>query len=167
MLAVAKKKVKGITLKKADMTKLKLNKKFDIILCLFSSIGYVKTYAMLEKTIKNFYDHLNTDGIVIIEPWFVNATYKTGSPHILAYDGTDVKIARVDVAKKKGNISYMDMHFLIAERNKDTKHFVDRHELGLFEEKNILRIMKNIGFKPYVLKKGALSRRNTYVCVKE
>ncbi|HEC66385.1 MAG TPA: class I SAM-dependent methyltransferase, partial [bacterium] len=45
MLRIARKRVKGVTFKKADMINLKLNKKFDAIIVLFSSIGYVKTYA--------------------------------------------------------------------------------------------------------------------------
>lgn len=52
MLSIARKKVKGVVFKKADMTTLSLNKKFDVITCLFSSIGYVKTYANLRKRFK-------------------------------------------------------------------------------------------------------------------
>lgn len=167
MLKVARKKAKNVPVQKADMTRLKLNEKFDIILCLFSSIGYVKTYSMLEKTLKNFYGHLNDGGIVIIEPWFAKATYKIGSPHLLVYESDKIKIARADVAKKKGNISVLDMHFLVAEKDKGTKHFVDRHELGLFEEKDALRIMKKVGFEPRILKKGELSKRNAWVGIKE
>lgn len=167
ILAIARKKVKGVPVKRANMIDFNLNKKFDVVLCLFSSIGYVKTYSNLERTLRNFYNHLNPDGIAIIEPWFADAAYKAGSPHALLYNGEDVKIARLDVAKKKGNISIMDMHFLVAERNKGTRHFVDRHELGLFEEENTMRIMKRVGFRPLILRKGALSDRNTYVCIKE
>ena len=58
------------------MISLDLNKKFDIITCLFSSIGYVKTYANLEKSITSFAKHLKIGGVVIIEPWFTAETYK-------------------------------------------------------------------------------------------
>lgn len=34
------------------------------------------------------------------------------------FDGEDVKIARLRVSKIEGNISVMDMHYLIAEKNK-------------------------------------------------
>ncbi len=42
MLEMAKKKVPNVILKRKDMINLNIKKKFDIILCLFSSIGYVK-----------------------------------------------------------------------------------------------------------------------------
>ncbi|VVB73486.1 Ubiquinone/menaquinone biosynthesis C-methyltransferase UbiE [uncultured archaeon] len=167
MLRVARQKAKGVPLKRADMTKLNLNKKFDVIVCLFSSIGYVKTYPNLKKTLNGFYKHLKPGGIAVIEPWFTKATFRVGSPHSLLYDGEDIKIARLDVSAKRGNVSILDLHFLVAERNKGTTHFIDRHELGLFEISRTLKIMKEVGFKPYALKKGAATNRGTYVCVRE
>ena len=68
MLSVARKNISDVTFKQADMIKLNLDKKFDVILCLFSSIGYVKTYQNLTKTIQNFAKHLKVGGVVIIEP---------------------------------------------------------------------------------------------------
>ena len=41
MLRVARKRVPEAVLHKADMVNFKLRKKFDVITCLFSSIGYV------------------------------------------------------------------------------------------------------------------------------
>ena len=52
MLSIAKKNNSDVTFKQADMTQLNLGKNFDVILCLFSSIGYVKNYPDLTKTIQ-------------------------------------------------------------------------------------------------------------------
>lgn len=54
ILEVARKNVEGVVFKRADMATLNLGKKFDVITCLFSSIGYVKTRTNLRKTIRNF-----------------------------------------------------------------------------------------------------------------
>jgi hypothetical protein len=43
MLEIARSRVKGVTFLKADMISLRLPQKFDVVLSLFSSIGYVKT----------------------------------------------------------------------------------------------------------------------------
>ena len=144
MLNVAKKNVKGTIFKKADMSTFNLNKKFDVILCLFSSIGYAKNYSNLRRTIKNFARHLKKDGIVIIEPWFSKLKYKSGIPWMGTYDGKDIKIARLNASKVKNDKSILDFHYLIAEKNKDVKHFVDRHELGLFDNGKTLNIMKDV-----------------------
>ena len=151
---VAKNNVKGVVFKKADMTKFNLNKKFDVITCLFSSISYAKTYKNLRKTINNFARHLKKGGIVIIEPWFTKATFKVGLPLMSTYDGKDIKIARLNVSKLKKNVSILDMHFLIAEKNKEVKHFVDRHEVGLFEISKTIVFMKEAGFDAKFLRSG-------------
>lgn len=167
MLNVARKNVKGVVFKKADMKTLNLNKRFDIITCLFSSVGYVKIYANLRRTIKNFAKHLKTGGIVIIEPWLTKSAYKNGSLHMTTYDGKDMKIARISVSKIKGNISILNMHYLIAEKNKGVKYFSDKHELGLFEINETLKIMKEYDLKSKFLKKGLMKDRGIYLGIKK
>jgi ubiquinone/menaquinone biosynthesis C-methylase UbiE len=167
ILEVARKNVKGVVFKQADMTKLNLGKRFDVITCLFSSIGYVKTYTNLKKAIQSFARHLKKGGVVLIEPWFTKSTFIEGSLHMHTYDGRDIKIARLCVSKIKGNFSVQDMHYLVAERGRDVTHVVDRHELGLFEIDKTLAIMKKAGFQTKFLKKGLMKDRGLFVGVKQ
>ncbi len=167
ILDVAKKNFKNVVFKKADMINFNLNKKFDVITCLFSSIGYVKTYQNLEKTMKNFAKHLKTGGVVIIEPWFAKSAYKAGSVHMTTYENKDLKIARLSVSKVKGNVSINNMHYLIGERNKEVKHFIDRHEMGLFEIDKTLQFMKQAGIKSAFLKNGLMKDRWLFIGIKE
>ncbi|MFP4402961.1 MAG: class I SAM-dependent DNA methyltransferase [Candidatus Woesearchaeota archaeon] len=166
ILNIAKKNVKDVSFKKADMINFNLNKKFDIITCLFSSIGYVKTYKNLEKTIKNFSLNLNKGGVLIIEPWFTMAIYKKGLPHMTVYEDDKIKIARLSVSNIKKNVSILDMHYLIAEKNKTVLHFIDRHELGLFEIDKTLKIMEKYNLKAKYLKNGFSKNRGLFICVK-
>lgn len=166
ILNVARKNVKGVVFKKANMINFHFNKKFDIITCLFSSIGYAKNYTNLRRTIINFSNHLKTGGVLIIEPWLTKSAYKDGSLHMTTYDGKDVKISRISVSKLKGNISILNMHYLIAEKNKDVKYSSDKHELGLFERGKILKIMKESGFKTEFFKKGLMEGRGIYLGIK-
>src|SRR5262249_38670200 len=53
-----------------DMTSFALPRKYDVVLCLFSSIGYVKTLANVRRTLERFRAHLADGGIVVVEPWF-------------------------------------------------------------------------------------------------
>jgi ubiquinone/menaquinone biosynthesis C-methylase UbiE len=48
MLAVAKKKHPKIRFHQGDMTNFDLGRQFDAIVCLFSSIGYVRTKSRLQ-----------------------------------------------------------------------------------------------------------------------
>jgi ubiquinone/menaquinone biosynthesis C-methylase UbiE len=166
MVNVAKENVKDAAFKQADMVNLNLNKTFDVITCLFSSIGYVKTYSNLEKTIRNFANHINQGGVVIIEPWFTKSTFWIGIPGMTTYDGENIKIARVNTTKVEGDLSIMDMHYLIAEKDKDVKYFVDTHELGLFESEKFIELMEQTGFKAEYLEDGLMKDRGLYIGVK-
>ena len=166
MLDIAKKNVKKSVLKRLNMIDFRLNKQFDVILCLFSSIGYVKNYSNLRKTISNFANHLKKGGIIIIEPWFGKSEYKAGRPWMTTYDGKYIKIARLNVSRIKDGISILDFHYLIAEKNKNVKHFVDRHRLGLFDFEKTLKIMKESGLSVVFLKNGLMKDRGLYIAVK-
>src|SRR5262245_34825049 len=47
MLRIARRRCKGVSFARADMVDLDLRRQFDVVLCLFSSIGYVRTRARL------------------------------------------------------------------------------------------------------------------------
>ncbi|MBY8985294.1 MAG: class I SAM-dependent methyltransferase [Candidatus Lokiarchaeota archaeon] len=163
MIDIAKSNISDVTFNQADMIDFNLDDTFDVILCLFSSIGYLKTYQSLEKAIGNFFNHLKSGGILIIEPWFTKSAYTVGLPSMTTYDGDDIKIARLNTTKVKNNLSVMEMHYLIVKKDKDVKHFVDRHELGFFEIDKFLEIMKNAGFKAEFLEDGLMQRRGLYI----
>jgi SAM-dependent methyltransferase len=167
MLKIARKNAKGVTFKEADMKTLKLEKQFDIITCLLSSIGYVRNYSNLERTIRNFSKHLKKGGVAFIEPSHANSVYVKGEPRITIYDGKDAKIARINVPKIRQATAVLNMHILIAERGKDAKYFIDRHELGLFGINNTLSIMKDAGLKSKYLKNGLMPGREIFVGIKK
>jgi len=70
MLRVARKKLKKTKLIKGNMRDFNLKTKFDIIISLYSVISYAGTYPVFKQTLKNIYDHLNTGGVLIIDPFF-------------------------------------------------------------------------------------------------
>jgi len=166
MVEEAKTKFKDVIFEQGDMIDFNLKTEFDVILCLFSSIGYVKTYSNLEKTMLNLSNHLKKGGVLIIEPWFTKSAYWVGTPGMTTYDGKDVKIARLNTTKIEGDLSIMEMHYLIAEKDKDVIHFADTHELGLFETDKTLDFMEKAGLKAEFLKDGLMKDRGLFIGVK-
>lgn len=53
MLKVARKKNPGIRFLLGDMRDTDLNRQFDVVTCLFSAIGYMRTKADLQKAVKS------------------------------------------------------------------------------------------------------------------
>jgi dTDP-3-amino-3,6-dideoxy-alpha-D-glucopyranose N,N-dimethyltransferase len=82
------------------------------------------------------------------------------------YDGDDTKIARLNTSKIENDLSVMDMHYLIVEKNNDVKYFVDKHELGLFDIDKTLELMKKTGLKAEFLKDGLIKDRGLCIGVK-
>ena len=152
MLSIAKKKLSGTRLIKGDMAKINLKKKFDAVLCLFSSIGYARNYKNFDRIIKNFSRHLKKGGVLIINPWFDKKNFKANKTNVGNYEDEKTKITRMYYTEKKGNLSILNLHFLIADKGKDIKYVKDRHELGLFEHKKFLKIMTKNGLQPRLIK---------------
>jgi len=166
MLKVAKKKFPKLKFQQANMISFNLKKKFDVVTCLFSSIGYVKNYSNLKKTIASFSKHLKTGGVLIIEPFITKEAYHSGKPHANFVNEPDVKICRMNVSQKRGNIAILDFHFLIATK-KGIGYLRDKHELGLFDIDKFLKILKDNGFQAKYLKNGLMKDRGLYVAVKK
>jgi ubiquinone/menaquinone biosynthesis C-methylase UbiE len=166
MLEQARRNMRGGKFVQGDMVNFDLGRQFDVILCLFSSIGYVRTYSRLGMTLKNFARHLKTGGVTIIEPWFTKSTVKVGYVHVLAQGTNDLKIVRVDYTGAKGNMTVLDERIVVAERNKGIATYKDRMVMGLFEQDKFLRRMNEAGLRARYLKKSLAPGRGLYVGTK-
>jgi ubiquinone/menaquinone biosynthesis C-methylase UbiE len=131
MLKVAKKKHPNIHFHQGDMTGFDLERQFDVVVCLFSSIGYVKTKSRLQKAIKTMSKHLLPGGVLLIEPWFTPEQWTVGRVVTIQVDKPDVKIVRMSHSGKKGKISLLSFHYLIGT-SKGVEHSLEIHELALF-----------------------------------
>jgi len=156
LLKIAATKNTKVNFMQGDMIDFELGEKFDVITCLFSSIGYVKTLDNLEKTLRNMFNHLNVGGLVIIEPWFTKGSksFKVNTPYLTTFENEVIKIARLSMAKIMDNLSTMDTHYLVAENDGVVQHFSEEHVLGLFEKDDFIKIMANVGFSPIFLSEG-------------
>ncbi|MHA1702962.1 MAG: class I SAM-dependent DNA methyltransferase [Promethearchaeota archaeon] len=167
MLDVARKNFTNIRFIQADMIELDLKEEFDAIICLFSSIGYVKTYENLKKTINNFANHLKPGGVVIIEPWLTKSNAIDGLASMTTYESDEIKIARQCVSKIEEDMTRFVMHYIIARKGEDVTYFKDSHELGLFDTDKTLRMMEEAGFHTNYIEKGLETERGLFVGIKK
>lgn len=157
LIGIARERNHELIFHQENMTIFKLQKKFDIITCLFSSIGYVKSLENLNKTISCMRQHLVPGGLLIIEPWFTPGEWHTNTVHALFIDEPDLKIARINTSMVDGRISILDLHYLIGTPE-GTDHLVERHELGLFEIEETLDAFKSAGLEATYNKEGLMGR---------
>jgi len=161
MLKIARQKYPDMRFHQGEMASFSLKRKFDAIICLFSSIGYVKTKQRLRQTIQNMAGHLQPGGVLIIEPWFSPEAFTPGTVHGLWVDKPDLKIARINISLVKDNLSIMDMHHLVGTPS-GIEHFVERHEMALFTHEEYLEAFRTANIEVTHEREG-LTGRGLYV----
>ncbi|MDA3836881.1 MAG: methyltransferase domain-containing protein [Nanoarchaeota archaeon] len=158
LLSVAKIKFPQNNFNLGNMTNFNLCKKFDIMTSLFSGIGYLKTDEELKQTFQNFYYHLNTGGVAIIEPWFSESNHPEDMFHMRTYNGENMKISRITSLKRKKDFTILENHYTIAIKNNGIKKMNDTHELKITSHKRIAKLMCESGFKVKYMKHGLIGR---------
>lgn len=164
MIAVAKSKYPSIKFQYGDMVNFSIHRKFDVITCLFSSIGYVRTKSRLQKAVKNMADHLSQGGVLLVEPWFSQDQWTVGRVNLVSINHDDLKIVRMSRSSRRGSISIIEFQYLIGNSRKIT-HSIERHELGLFSNKDYLDAFDSAGLKTVYDSKG-LNGRGLYLGIK-
>jgi SAM-dependent methyltransferase len=113
----------------ADMRSFALHRTYDVVQCLFSSIGYVLEPADAIATLACFREHLAPGGVVLVEPWFEPATYRPGV-HMLTVDQPELKIARMHASRVEGDVSILDFNYLIGTPD-GVRRELETHRLRL------------------------------------
>ncbi|HSK86789.1 MAG TPA: class I SAM-dependent methyltransferase, partial [Anaerolineales bacterium] len=165
LLAIAKKKLPKLRFHQGDMLDFDLGRQYDAIVCLFSSIGYVKTKSRLQKAIRTMARHLLPGGVLVIEPWFSAKQWHPGRASMTQVNKPDLKIVRMSLSKQRGKLSLIEFQYLVGT-SKGIEHSVEIHELGLFSHQEYLNAFKAAGLKVAHDPEG-LDGRGLYIGQKE
>ena len=157
LLAIARERLPEVTFHHADMTSFELERRFDVITCLFSSIGYVGTEDRLRAAVAAMAGHLEPGGLLLVEPWLEPQAWKPGHLHLLTVDEPDVKIARATVAGLEGMLSVMEFHYLVVTGD-GSEHFTERHEAALFTRAEMTRAFEASGLAVEFDEQGPIGR---------
>ena len=132
LLAVAAERLPGVPLHRADMRDFDLGRQFDVVTCLFSSIGYVETIAGLDAAVAAMAAHVASLGVLIVEPWFAPEEF---DPHhmgrVIVAERPGLAAVRLNGSRVDGRLSVIDFHYLVA-RPGTVEHLTETHTLGLF-----------------------------------
>lgn len=165
LLAIARERNPEATFHEADMTAFELPDQFDVIICLFGAIGYVKTLIKLRETLACIQRHLKPGGVLLVEPWLTPDDYTSGRLNAMYVDEPELKVVRMNVSSRKGNISVLDFHYMVGTP-RGIETFSERHELGLFSHEEYMIALYSSGFDGLHDAQG-LNGRGLYIATRE
>jgi SAM-dependent methyltransferase len=160
-VAAAKKKNPDACIVQADMLDFDMGQTYDAVVCLFSSIGYLKTKENLDKAIANMAKHTKPGGLVIIEPWLKDKDYQAGHISVESNSNDTLFVSRMGISYKDGNVSRMDMHHMVGTSN-GIEHFVETHELAMYTDEDFADAFTKVGLGLEIEPEG-LTGRGLYI----
>lgn len=161
-IAQARRKVPTGEFIVSDMRRFAIGKKYDVVQCLFSSIGYLTDEADVVRALRCFAAHLNPGGRIIVEPWITPDRWLPGATQLSPpVDDTDLKLVRMNTTARIGNLSLLNFHYLIATDN-GVEYLQEDHTLALYSVDEMLSFFVAAGLDAQHEDEG-LSGRGLYV----
>jgi SAM-dependent methyltransferase len=151
MLAVARERLPGVPLHQADMRTLDLGRRFDAVICLFSSIGYVTDPSAMRSTVARLAAHVAPGGVLILDGWVRPDEWRESfrpEPDIAHDEG--MLVVRLAHARREGNVTAMDMHHLV-QTAEGIEYFVERHRLALTPTADYVSAVESAGLAARVI----------------
>ena len=157
MLAVARERLPDVPFYEGDMAAFDLGERFDAVVCMFSSIGYVRTEERLSSAIASMARHLEPGGVLVVEPWLSPDVWMDRHVGAVFVDDPELKIARMNVAQREGTVSMFEFEYLVGTPD-GIERFTERHELGLFTVEQYLQAFRIAGLEAEHDQEGPMGR---------
>jgi SAM-dependent methyltransferase len=144
MLAVARGRLPNVPLHHGDMRTFDLGRRFDVVTCLFSSIGFVRDLDGLGAAAARLAAHVAPGGVVLVEPWITPERWIPNRPHLLTAESGDIVLARVTLSGVDGRTSSTDMHYVVGTPA-GVERFAKYSEQGLFTDDEMRAAFEGAG----------------------
>jgi SAM-dependent methyltransferase len=151
MLELARKRNPELMYHKADMRTFQLNRKFDVVMAM-DMLMYNLSYSDLEKTFQNLSDHLQPGGVLLFYVENIKERFEQNKTRYKKHKKGEVEIVLIenDYDSNPDDTEFeCHLIFLIRKGGK-LEIEVDKHRMGLFELRKILRILKDLQFNSYL-----------------
>ena len=144
------------------MVNFDMGKQYDAVMCLFSSIGYLKTINNLETAIANMAKHTKAGGVIIIEPWLKPENYKDGHISIESGSNDSMSVSRMNQTTREGIVTTLSLHHTVGTAE-GIEHFVETHELAMFSDKNFADAFAKAGLSMDIDSVGLRNGKGLYI----
>lgn len=126
----------------ADMSDFQLPNRYDALLCLFSSIGYLRTLDRVTRALGCFRDHLAPGGVALVEPWFPPGVLEANREFTHRGEAHGVKVSRHSRTEIDGTLSRLLFEYEIDDHGA-VRRVSEVHELGLFTTEEMMQAFRD------------------------
>ena len=160
MLEIARERLPSATLHKGDMCNFAVDTRFDVVACLFSSIGYTKTVESMNRAVANMAAHVRAGGLLIVEPWITPEAWLVGHAHSETVETDDFVVTRMMVAEpvERGRVVF---EYLIGDSS-GISRVSETREMGWFTHLEYLSAFNKAGLTTEHIQPG-ITDRGLYV----
>jgi SAM-dependent methyltransferase len=128
----------------ADMSDFHLPQRYDAVLCLFSSIGYLCTLDRVTRALACFRQHLAPEGVAVVEPWFPPGVLDPDKQFTHSGESNGIKVSRHSRVEIDGTLSRLLFEYEIDDHG-DVRRVSEVHELGLFTTAEMMQAFGEAG----------------------
>lgn len=135
MLGIARERVPEGSFHEGDMANWHIDRQFDVITCLGSSLAAACSADRLASAFACMERHLSPGGIILFDEFFTAEQWQPGTLSAIFFDEPDLKIARMSTSERRDDLAVLNMAYLVATPE-GIEHMTEQHELGLFDMKD-------------------------------
>jgi SAM-dependent methyltransferase len=143
-VAVASRKNPRSRIFPGDMAGFYLGERYDAVVCLFSSIGYLRTLPRVSLALACFKRHLAAGGVIIVEPWFAPGQLDPGYVMRNSAEAEGLHVERVSHTEIDGRLSRLRFDYTLTDAS-GVRTAAEVHELGLFTPAEMLGAFEAMG----------------------
>lgn len=159
----AREKLPAARLFVADMTDFGVDEPHDALLCLFSSIGYLRSPEQLRAAADCFARALRPGGALVVEPWLTAETFSGGKVGQDVVDSDDLVLCRQYHSRVEGELSIVRFHWLVARPDRGTEHFAEEHVMWLCPRDVLQATFEAAGFETRLTDDGLMEHRGLLI----
>ncbi len=163
MLRIARRRLPSIRLRRGDMRTFALHETFDVVSCLYSAIGHLRSEAELARTFRNLARHLKPGGVCFVEPWFDPALFRSGFVQLVSHSGPSGAVARMAVSRRRGRRSVVHYEYLVGHPRRGVEHFAEDAVGLMVPRERLLQLMARAGLRPRFLARGLTPGRGLLI----
>lgn len=146
MLAVARDKLPAADLYEADMRRFDLGRRFDLVICLFASVGYLPDIAGLRQAIARMADHVAPRGLLMLEPALTPKQVRPPRTDRMSVEIDGTRVHRTTAATLEDNALLIRFDFEY-ERAANSEAFAEVHRIALFAPATYTEALEDAGLR--------------------